>query len=294
MKKIILFLLMICMGVSLISCKKEKDPEPVDPPIVEPNPDDPTPSKLYPIGLDLSGMKTGYNIGETFDMSGLKADARLSDYTTKDVTDKMIVDSKKYDNSKDGTYEIIVFYTEEIDNVQITVKSFYFAIVGTGETEEENNGNDDPIKNFGPGLYKLDASVDLINYEKSAVIPINTKFADGYFVMKGVGSKRANAAVYAIELAKAETSWIEFIVTGTAQVTITCSSTGGSNTSVIALFNDENQLVANNEGITTVEGTNIITITYTITTGTYRILSQASTTYSTRGVRVYSIDVDQK
>lgn len=257
----------------------ETDDEPLDP---------------YPIGLNIENYKVTYAINEEFNSTIGKVEAIYSDETTKDVTSLITVDSKKFDKTKDGTYEIIITFEENLNKKTYVVKSFYFAIVGTGQGSGGGNEGNDEQKVFGPGTYIFDGSVDLISYEQGGTISVGTKFADGYFVMKGVASKRANATAYAIELVKAEGSWIEFEVNTTATVTIVCSSTGSNNTSVIAVFDDESQLVNNNESITTITGTTQVSITYTLTTGTYRILSQANTSYSTRGVRVYKVTVIQE
>lgn len=246
----------------------------------------------YPIGLDIVTVeKNTYALSDTFNPN-ITVNVRYSDMSTKDVTSLVNINSAKYDNTKDGTYEIIVTYTEKYEGKDILVKSFYFAIVGTGHSEE--GGGESEKKQFGDGTYKFTGTVDLASYQTSQNIAEGVIFADGYFTIGGTGSKRANSSsIYAIELPKEEGAWIEFDVTGSASVTIVCSSTGSKNTSAIALFDSENSLVSNGENVTTVYGTDSTTITYTLTTGTYRILSQKGTTYSNRGVRIIELTVVQ-
>ncbi|WP_024867438.1 hypothetical protein [Butyrivibrio sp. FCS014] len=92
-------------------------------------------------------------------------------------------------------------------------------------------------------------------------------------------------------------SYFEFIVTGNANVTIETSSTGGSNTSKVALVRvsgDAKTTVSNNENIEFVTGTSKATLTYYgLGEGTYRFVSPEDTTLN-RGARVYKITVVQK
>ena len=289
---IILFTLLLFLSACVKAPINENPNDPNDPD----DPDDPIDEELdpYPIGLNIETFKDKYDINEAFNSTIGKAEALYSDETLKDVTTSIVVDSAKFDNTKDGTYEIIISFEENLNKKTYVVKSFFLAIVGTGENTGGGPGDEEDPDVFGPGTYTFDGNIDLVSYDQGGAINVDTKFAGGFFVMKGVASKRANATTYAIELVKAEGSWIEFEVNKSATVTVICSSTGSSNTSAVALFNDESQLVANNESITTVTGTNQISITYTLTTGTYRILSQANTSYSTRGVRVYKVTVIQE
>ena len=291
----IVYILLLTLMLFLSACVKDPDVDDPDDPDDPNEPVDPIDEELdpYPIGLIIEGFKLKYAINEAFDGTIGKAEALYSDESIKDVTTLIKVDSSKFDDKKDGTCEIVVSFEENLNKKTYTVKSFFLAIVGAGQGNGGGNGGDEEPDIFGPGTYTFDGSIDLISYDQGASISVDTMFADGFYAMKGVASKRANASTYAIELVKAEGSWIEFEVNISATVTIVCSSTGSSNTSAIALFNDESQLIANNESITTVTGTTQVSLTYTLTTGTYRILSQANTSYSTRGVRIYKVTVIQ-
>ena len=281
-KKTIICIIMVILCLSLFSCKNNDD-----------DGETPTPPPadiLELIGLDISGCVSKYEIGEELNISDLKAFAHYEDNTTKDVTEAIEIDTSKYNKEKDGTYEIIISYLEN----NILVKSFFFAVVGTGVNSDDNHG---PIidKNFGPGTYSFIGSDDLLEYLANQGLAENTQFAEGYYTLKGLNAKRANSETsYAIELPKEEAAWIEFEVTGDAVVTIECSSTGSSNTSVIAIYDSESSLVNNLSGTTDVSSTQITTLTYNLTSGYYRLLSPAGMSNSTRGVRVYSIVVVQE
>ena len=309
MKKTIksfLFVLLMFLSLTLVACGNTGGGGGGNTPGGNtPGGDDPKPNPdpvVSLVGLDIydqadafiGGQIINYALNQDIDTSFVKAFAHYSDNTTKDVTTSVTIDSSKYNKAVDGTYEIIVSYTEG----KVTAKSFFLAKVGEGSTNGGNQGGEGNEDVFGAGTYEFNAAVDLQDVAQGGGIATGTKFANGFFELAipagGAGTfKRANSSTFALELPKAETGWIEFEVTGTATVTIVVSSTGGSNDSSIAVYDEESSLVANNEGITIVSGTTQVTITYTLTTGTYRILSQAGTTNSNRGVRVYSVKVVQ-
>ena len=309
MKKTIksfLFVLLMFLSLTLVACGNTGGGGGGNTPGGNtPGGDDPKPNPdpvVSLVGLDIydqtdafiGGQIIAYALNQDIDTSFVKAFAHYSDNTTKDVTATVTIDSSKYNKAVDGTYEIIVSYTEG----KVTAKSFFLAKVGEGSTNGGNQGGEGNEDVFGAGTYEFNAAIDLQDVAQGGGIATGTKYANGFFELAvpatGAGSfKRANSTAFALELPKAETGWIEFEVTGTATVTIVVSSTGGSNDSSIAIYDEESSLVANNEGITIVSGTTQVTITYTLTTGTYRILSQAGTTNSNRGVRVYSVKVVQ-
>lgn len=309
MKKTIksfLFVLLMFLSLTLVACGNTGGGGGGNTPGGNtPGGDDPKPNPdpvVSLVGLDIydqtdafiGGQIIAYALNQDIDTSFVKAFAHYSDNTTKDVTATVTIDSSKYNKAVDGTYEIIVSYTEG----KVTAKSFFLAKVGEGSTNGGNQGGEGNEDVFGAGTYEFNAAIDLQDVAQGGGIATGAKYANGFFELAvpatGAGSfKRANSTAFALELPKAETGWIEFEVTGTATVTIVVSSTGGSNDSSIAIYDEESSLVANNEGITIVSGTTQVTITYTLTTGTYRILSQAGTTNSNRGVRVYSVKVVQ-
>ncbi len=122
-----------------------------------------------------------------------------------------------------------------------------------------------------------------------------TTFGEGYFKTVGTVKKRVKAGtttVTSVEVAKNAGSGIQFTVTGTADVTVVMSSTGGSNTSAVGLVDASGNAVGNQEQIAEVAGTAKTTLTYTgLEAGTYKVLSPQSA-YG-RGARVYSIHVVQ-
>ncbi len=125
------------------------------------------------------------------------------------------------------------------------------------------------------------------------VIAEGTTYADGYFTVVGTVTQRVKSgAVYAVEVAKNGAGALEFTVSGTADVTFEASSTGGSNTSVIALVDAQGNVLANQEGVSEVTGTSAVAVTYTgLPSGTYQILSPKSD-YG-RGYRVMSVTVTE-
>lgn len=124
-------------------------------------------------------------------------------------------------------------------------------------------------------------------------IPEGPLTEDGYFTLSGKATKRTagDGSVKSVELAKNATGAICFTVTGSARVVIEVSSTGGSNTSAVAIVDAQGNAATNKEGLSEVTTTTKTTLTYDLAAGTYRLLSPESD-YG-RGVRVYSITVTE-
>ena len=132
--------------------------------------------------------------------------------------------------------------------------------------------------------------------EDKEKIAEGTKFADGNLVTFGDVAKRINKntrAVTSAEIGKNLTGGFELTVTGTALVTISYSSTGGSNTSELAVLNvSDNSYVTNTNGetVNSITGTTAAEVTYSLEAGTYRIISPENT-YN-RGTRIYTINLE--
>lgn len=119
-------------------------------------------------------------------------------------------------------------------------------------------------------------------------------FAEGYIATFGELTKRTSSdgSVKSVEVGKAGKSGFTFTVGGTAQVKVEFSSTGGSNSSTVGLWDANDQLVANNEGLSVVSGTGKTPVTWTgLSAGTYKVVSPDATEYD-RGARVYTITVE--
>ncbi len=125
---------------------------------------------------------------------------------------------------------------------------------------------------------------------------------DNYFKVEGstIQQRVSSSATTSIELGKAETGNIVFTVTGTAEITLVYSSTGGSNSSDVALLNTTSDgLVEDTAGATinSLTGTTKTTVTYTgIEAGTYSIVCPTAAhggTNTGRGARIYSVVVTE-
>ena len=135
---------------------------------------------------------------------------------------------------------------------------------------------------------------DLTAAADQEVIVEGTVLAN-YFKSIGTVKKRINTstgAVTSIEVGSKGSGALQFTVAGTADVVIGMSSTGSSNTSAVSLVDASGNAVANKEGITTVTGTSATTMTYSLSAGTYRILSPANDAYN-RGARILSVNVKE-
>lgn len=126
---------------------------------------------------------------------------------------------------------------------------------------------------------------------KKKAIPDGYKLGD-FFVVSGDGTIRGNSGTYSVEVAKAAASGIKFTITGTADVSFVAISTGGSNTSAVALVDANGNVVTEKNGLTTVTGTSApATFEYTgLEAGTYQIVSPKDDNYN-RGARILSAKV---
>ena len=135
---------------------------------------------------------------------------------------------------------------------------------------------------------------DLTAAADQEVIVEGTVLAN-YFKSIGTVKKRINTstgAVTSIEVGSKGSGALQFTVAGTADVVIGMSSTGSSNTSAVSLVDASGNAVANKEGITTVTGTSATTMTYSLSAGTYQIISPANDLYN-RGARILSVNVKE-
>ncbi|MCR5732678.1 MAG: right-handed parallel beta-helix repeat-containing protein [Sphaerochaetaceae bacterium] len=116
----------------------------------------------------------------------------------------------------------------------------------------------------------------------------------GYIKTTGAVVKRwKDGSVTSTEVGKAMSSAFVFTVTGEAKVTLGVSSNGGNNDSAIAIVDDSNNVVANEQNIDVVHGTQAVELTYNLPAGNYRIVSPANDSYK-RGARVHSITIVEK
>lgn len=121
-----------------------------------------------------------------------------------------------------------------------------------------------------------------------------TTFVDGFFKVVGKVTQRINddgTMIKSLEVAKAADGAIQFTTTESSDVVLVMSSTGGANTSAVALIDEAGNAMTNQEGIGTVTATDKTTLTYTgLAAGTYRVVSPENAEYG-RGARLYSITV---
>lgn len=186
-----------------------------------------------------------------------------------------------------GTYNLNVTYRQE----QLT--EGYDDVVVTDSVEIVIA---EPIEEGGIKTYQFAASqISCEGVTDKNPIAAGTAFARGYFVVFGTVTQRLNSAATAtssVEVAKGGQGGIQFTVSGTAEVTLSMGSTGGSNTSAVGIVDSANNLVSNKEGITHAVGTGETIMTYTLTSGIYKVISPSDATYD-RAARLYSLIVVQ-
>ena len=141
----------------------------------------------------------------------------------------------------------------------------------------------EPVENHFNSLTDVTPGAD------KDVIPEGTVYG-GFFTVVGTMTQRfseSKGGVYAVEIAKNGTGALEFTIEGEGKVTIVVSSTGGSNTSAVAIIN-----VATGEAVLSAEVTGTSPtelVVEGLKPGTYQIVSPQSD-YN-RGFRLMTVDV---
>ncbi len=141
--------------------------------------------------------------------------------------------------------------------------------------------------------YVFDADIDIKDYAKSQEIAMGTTFANGLVTLNGGKAKRSNSSNFSVEITKRGGSYLTFVIPEgkTATVTINLSSTGNSNASDFGVLDSTNTLVENEEKATTIAGSVETSFHYTLTAGTYSVISPDGGDNSNRGVRVFEIKI---
>ena len=137
------------------------------------------------------------------------------------------------------------------------------------------------------------ADIDATGVADKEAIPDGTSFVTSYFKSNGTMSYRTkNDAIFAIEIGKADTGSMSFTTGGNSDVTLSVASTGSTNVSAFALTDENGNVIANNEGVTTCSGTGKTIVSYTgLPAGTYYVKSPYHADYN-RGVRLLGITVN--
>ena len=141
-----------------------------------------------------------------------------------------------------------------------------------------------------PKSYHFEASsISAEGVTDKDTIAAGTVYSEFFTITGSVTQRISSGATKSIELAKNGGGAVAFTLSRKAVVTVVVASTSGSNTSAFAVVDALNQVIAEDAGLTIVEGTDGLTITYTLEAGSYSIISPESE-YN-RGMRVYSVSV---
>lgn len=195
-----------------------------------------------------------------------------------------------YNDLSAGTYRIVSPVDENNDRG--------VRLMGAVVTESDSADPSDPSDPAGPvelTRHTFSSLVDVTPGADKEAIAAGTTYSDGFFTVSGGVTLRfdeGKGGVYAVELSKNAGGGIMFVIPegASADIVITVSSTGGSNTSAIAIVSADGPALTNKEEISEVTGTSATTLTYeNVGAGTYKILSPQSN-YG-RGVRLMTIDV---
>lgn len=138
--------------------------------------------------------------------------------------------------------------------------------------------------------------------DKNGTYPLavgDTKLEDGYFTVVQSEKKttkyytdKARSKINAIELGKlSDSTYIKFTVTGSADVTVTATSTSGSNTSYLDIIPENG--TQSFDSATTVKGSSTTEVTKKgLTAGTYWIVTVADDTRKSN-VRITKLEAVQ-
>lgn len=175
----------------------------------------------------------------------------------------------------------------------------------------DDDSEDDPLKKsgtFGADITELDFSVtegltdsetDDKKPSKYKIPESRTLIGDGYFTLVQGDKKNSSYytnnkrdAIAAIELGKQiDGIYIEFTVTGSAEVTVDANSTDTNNTSYVAIVKESETGTFDNAE--EVRGTTPTTITKECTAGTYRIVVVTAESPKNKNARITSLKAIQ-
>ena len=173
------------------------------------------------------------------------------------------------------------------------------SVLDTPDDDNGFDGGNDPDSDSSskePGTYEMNMKTDLKITLKGDQEPVEDGFVlANYFKVKGSATYRTKSAddfsyVKAIELKKSGLGYIEFTVTGKANVSFGISSTGGQNETTDIVLCKDTKVIAEDDNRTAVSGTSETKFSYSnLEAGTYKFTSNCDS----RGVRVMSVKAVQ-
>ncbi len=210
--------------------------------------------------------------------------------------------AKDTDHSQARVDWAAVFATEYLaDGSAITVETFLgdwdaFAgkdmtvVIPTEKVDNQPSEDTGDVPGGEETEHHFNSLTDVAAGSDKAPIAEGTTYADGYFTVVGTVTQRyqdSKGGVYAIEIGKNLSGAIRFTTAGTATVAIVVSSTGGSNTSAVAIVDAEGNVVGEIHEVSTTATTELVF--ENLPAGTYSIVSPESS--HNRGFRLMTIDV---
>lgn len=207
--------------------------------------------------------------------------------------DAIVTGAKSSVMAQDGTYVTVVLSAAKGDN-KFTVS---WSTVVDATTYNVNIGSNvtfgaKPTTGDGQNI-----SITAIQISEQLGLSLTDKITDsiaagtyGDFTFVGSTMKRGNSTTVSVELGKKGADYIEFYAEGAGTLTVEVSSTGSTNSSDCALYDNADNIISDVKSTT---GTDIVTFTFDISAaGTYRFGSNLGTTSGDntgRGIRVISI-----
>ncbi len=208
--------------------------------------------------------------------------------------------AKDTDHSEARVDWASVFETEALaDGSAITVETFlgeWDAFAGKDMTvviptdKEDNHPVEEAPSEGQETEHHFNSLTDVTPGADKEPIAAGTAYDDGFFTTVGTVTQRysdSKGGVYAIEIGKNLSGALQFTTTGATTVTMVVSSTGGSNTSAVAIVDAEGNVVGEIHEVSTTSTTELVF--ENLPAGTYRIVSPQSD-YN-RGYRLMTVDV---
>ncbi|MDE6584162.1 MAG: InlB B-repeat-containing protein, partial [Anaeroplasmataceae bacterium] len=129
--------------------------------------------------ISLSGGKTEFTIGEDFSYEDLIVTAKMSDDTTKEVTD-FIVDSSEVDKTKEGTYTITVSYEGKTATYKVTyeVSTIIASIEVSGADDETYEYNKEYVRSSSVKVTAIYTDGHTMDLDSDAEISYSLSSAD--------------------------------------------------------------------------------------------------------------------
>ena len=200
-----------------------------------------------------------------------------------------------FDNLPAGTYRVVSNDAQEGGGHTRGARIFSVVVapavnMGTPDPDPGDTGGNDS----GTQVFQSVATIASLGLTGAGDTNVGT-WTDGFFTITG-GRWRPGQGGGVFETNRNGDGFIEFTTSGNANVTVVASSTSGTNTSAVTIWNADGQPITERDGQRTVTGTAQTTFTFdNLPAGTFRVVSNDSQEGGghARGARIFAVTVAQ-